>query len=53
MGFFESLLGSATADITNLFVYIAIIAVFIVGLVLCIAPVLDARGRLRTAIRNI
>lgn len=53
MGFFESLLGSATADLSNMFVYIVIVAVFIVGLVLCIAPVLDARNRLRGAIRAI
>ena len=53
MGFFESLLGSATADLSNLFVYIAIIVVFIVGLVMCIAPVLESRGRLRSAVRAI
>ena len=41
------------SNVTNILVYIVIIAVFIVGLVCCIAPVLDTRGRLRKAIRLI
>ena len=53
MGFIESLLGSAKADLSNLIIYIAIVAAFIVGLVMCIAPVLETRSRLRRAIRSI
>ena len=53
MGFIESLLGSAKADLSNLIIYIAIVAAFIVGLIMCIAPVLETRSRLRRAIRSI
>ena len=53
MGFIESLLGSAKADLSNLIIYIAIVAAFIVGLIMCIAPVLETRSRLRRALRSI
>ena len=53
MEFISSLIGSATANLSNIFIYIVIVAVFIVGIACCIAPVLDTRGRLRRAVRSI
>lgn len=53
MDFIKSLLGAALADATNLLVYIIIVALFIVGIVLCIVPVLQNRGRLKRGIRHI
>ena len=53
MEFLQSLLGSASSDLSSLLIYVIIVAVFIVGLVLCIAPVVGTRGRLRAAIRSI
>ena len=53
MAFIKSLIGSAVANLSNIFIYIIIIAVFIIGLVCCIAPVIRTRGRLRHAIRTI
>lgn len=38
---------------SNLLIYLVIIAVFLVGILYCIAPVLDNRGRLRRAVRSI
>ena len=53
MDFLRSLIGSATADLSNILIYAVIVAVFIVGLVCCIAPVLNTRGQLRRAVRTI
>ena len=53
MEFIKSLAGSAVANLSNIFIYIIIVAVFIIGLVCCIAPVIRTRGRLRRAIRTI
>lgn len=52
MDFIQSLFGSGSS-LSNIIIYIVIVAVFIVGLVYCIAPVLDNRGRLRRAVRTI
>ena len=52
MNFIKSLLG-LDGGISNIIIYIVIVAVFIIGLVYCIAPVLDNRGRLRRAVRTI
>ena len=53
MEFLQTLLGSASSDLSSLLIYVIIVAVFIVGLALCIAPVVGTRGRLRAAIRSI
>lgn len=51
MGFFERLMGMV--GIADLVVYGAIIAVFVLGIVKCVVPVLNTRRLLRRAIRNI
>ena len=53
MEFITTLLGSATANLSNLVIYIVIVAVFIVGILYCIVPVLTNRGRLRSATSTI
>lgn len=53
MEFLQTLLGSASSDLSSLLIYAVIVAVFAVGLALCIAPVVGTRGRLRAAIRSI
>ncbi len=53
MEFIKSLLGSATASLSNVLIYLVIILVFLIGILYCIVPVLDNRGRLRRAIRTI
>ena len=46
-----TMLGSGS--FSDIVVYAIIIVVFIVGLLLCIAPVIDTRNRLRRAIRDL
>lgn len=53
MEFVKTLFGSAAVDLSDILIYIAIVAVFIIGLACCIAPVLGTRGQLRGAIRSI
>lgn len=56
MDFIQTLFGSATASLSglsNLLIYLVIIAVFLVGILCCIVPVLDNRGRLRRAVRTV
>lgn len=52
MDIIKSLLG-LDGGISNIIIYMVIIAVFIIGLIYCIAPVLDNRGRLRRAVSTI
>ena len=53
MDFIQSLYSNALSGISNLVVYIAIVVLFVVGLIRCIAPVVRTRGTLRRAIRSI
>lgn len=53
MEFLKSLLGSAAADLSNVIVYVIIVAVFIVGLICCVQPVVETRGKLRRAIKKL
>ena len=53
MGFLKQIWDSAVANVSNIFVYILIVALFIVGLITCIVPVLHNRNVLARAIRNI
>lgn len=53
MDFLKSLLGSASTNWSDIAIYIVILGVFIAGIVLCIAPVMDTRRRLKSAIRSI
>ena len=53
MDFIQSLYSNALSGISNLVVYIAIVVLFVVGLIRCIAPVVRTRGTLRRAIRII
>ena len=46
-------LNAAGGDLSNLVIYIAIVLVFIIGLLYCIAPVLGNRRRLRRAVSTI
>jgi len=52
MEFIKALIGTGSS-LSNIIIYIAIVLVFIVGLVYCIAPVLDNRGKLRRAVSTI
>ena len=49
----KSLFGSAMADLSNVVIYLIIIAVFIVGLMCCVTPVMDTRGKLKRAIKKL
>ena len=53
MNFFQSFFQNALSGVSNLVVYIAIVVLFVVGLVRCIAPVVHTRNTLRRAIRSI
>ncbi len=53
MEFIQKILPSLISDITNFLVYIAIVVVFIVGIVKCILPVMHNRNVLKKAIRII
>ena len=52
MEFIKSFLGMG-GSLSNIIIYIVIVAVFILGLIYCIAPVLSNRGLLRRGIRTI
>ena len=52
MGFLSSL-GTGFTAVMNALVYAAILAVFILGVIKCIIPVMRTRATLRRAIRNI
>ena len=48
MNFFQSFFSNnALSNVSNLVVYAAIVVLFVVGLVRCIAPVVHTRGTLR------
>ena len=53
MDFLKQIWDSSVANVANIFVYILIVFLFILGLVTCIAPVLRNRNVLARAIRNI
>ena len=53
MEFIRSLLGSISTTASNVIVYIAIVAMFVVGIICCIIPVVHTRARLRRAVRSI
>ena len=53
MDFIHSLFANALSGVSNLLVYFGIVALFLVGLIRCIAPVIATRGTLRRAIRSI
>ena len=53
MDFIHSLFANALSGVSNLLVYLGIVALFVVGLIRCIAPVIATRGTLRRAIRSI
>ena len=53
MDFFKTFFSNALSGVSNLLVYIAIVALFAAGLIRCIAPVMHTRGTLRRAIRSI
>ena len=52
MEFITSLVGSLNLDLSDVLIYGAIVAVFIIGIAFCIVPVIKTRGRLRSAIRT-
>ena len=51
MNWVQNLLGSAS--VADILVYAAIIAIFVLGIVKCVTPVLNTRRLLLRAIRNI
>lgn len=53
MSFIQSLFSSAMDDLSNMLIYIAIVAIFIIGLVKCTIPVMKNRAVLKRAIRAI
>ena len=53
MEFFRTFFSNALSGISNLLVYIGIVALFVAGMIRCIAPVVHTRGTLRRAIRSI
>ena len=53
MDFIQSFFSNALSGVSNLLVYIGIVALFVMGLIRCIAPVMRTRGTLRRAIRSI
>ena len=53
MDYFKSFFSDALSGVSNLVVYAAIVALFVIGLIRCIAPVMRTRGTLRRAIRSI
>ena len=53
MDFFQSFFSNALSGISNLLVYAGIVALFVVGFIRCIAPVMATRNTLRRAVRSI
>ena len=53
MSFFQSFFDNALSGVSNLLVYAGIVALFVVGLIRCIAPVVHTRNTLRRAVRSI
>ena len=53
MDFIHSFFSNAVSGVSNLVVYVAIVALFVIGLIRCILPVVHTRGTLRRAIRSI
>ncbi len=53
MDFIRSFFSNALSGVSNLVVYIGIVALFVVGLIRCIAPVVHTRNTLRRAARSI
>ena len=45
MDFFKTFFSNALSGVSNLLVYIAIVALFAAGLIRCIAPVMHTRAR--------
>ena len=53
MDFIHSFFSSAVSGISNMLVYAGIVALFVVGFIRCIAPVMATRNTLRRAVRSI
>ncbi|MBQ9951375.1 MAG: MotA/TolQ/ExbB proton channel family protein [Clostridia bacterium] len=53
MDYIKTLMGLDTGNPTNALIYLVILFVFLIGILYCIVPVLDNRGRLRRAVRLI
>ena len=53
MDFIHSFFSNALSGISNLLVYAGIVALFVVGFIRCIAPVMHTRNTLRRAVRSI
>ena len=53
MEYFKTFFSNALSGVSNLLVYAGIVALFVAGLIRCIAPVVHTRGTLRRAIRSI
>ena len=51
--YMKNLFSGSLSSVASLVVYVAIVALFIMGLLRCVAPVLRTRGLLRRAIRSI
>ena len=53
MEFIRSIFPNVLSGVSNVVVYIGIVALFVIGLIRCIAPVMRTRGTLRRAVRSI
>ena len=53
MDFIHSFFSNALSGISNLLVYAGIVALFVIGFIRCIAPVMHTRNTLRRAVRSI
>lgn len=53
MGFFDTIKSSIGSSWLDLLVYVAILFVFVIGLIKCIFPVMNTRRLIQRAIRNI
>ena len=53
MNFIASWLSSLSGSGTNIIIYIAIVVMFLIGVAMCVAPVIETRGRLQKALRRL
>ena len=53
MDFIQSFFSNALSGVSNLVVYVGIVALFVVGVIRCILPVVHTRNTLRRAVRSI
>ncbi len=53
MDFIHSFFSNALSGVSNLLVYAGIVALFVIGFIRCIAPVMHTRNTLRRAVRSI